>query len=64
MHPRPDTCKCGKMRQPVFNYTNYKTGERFKFCYYCDAHETPEDRAWGREAEGQYKPAYRPGANL
>lgn len=44
MQPYPETCKCGKMRQPVMNYARWETGERFKFCYYCDPRPPREER--------------------
>lgn len=57
-------CKCGKNRPPLMNYTDHETGERFKFCYHCDTHETPEHRAMLYEPHKQRQPAYRPGSNL
>lgn len=65
-HPDEVTthCKCGENRPPVFNYTNHETGETAKFCYHCDPHETPEERAMMYEVDGQHKPAYNPNANL
>ncbi len=56
--PQPTDCKCGKNRPPRMHFTNYETGEKFIFCYYCDPHETPEQRAMMGAADGQQKPAY------